>query len=259
MKHNTLLALIATLVLVFALAGCASSSVARSSASSDRIEIASEPSDSAASSDSSAESAAAEETDDEADEQRENLPKSARDYVEALVWQNGLGELVSYSQYQNEDGEWILEVVTRGADGNEYTSVIGADGTVLVNGFEQANLGDETDGDADASYDDSDAGENAADGTGGIDANDNDSDIKSYSNKEAKQAVVDNGLGTYIYSQEVQGSDGNMYQEITTRDEDGNDSYSYLDSNGNVVYDVDVELRYNNDGTADSAKQKKKS
>ena len=183
----------------------------------------------------------------------------AGDYVEQLVWQNGLGELVSYDQSQDANGNWVLEVVTRGADGNEYTSLIAADGSVLENGYavahpesaanDGADAGTETDANANA-----DAGvETNANADANADAN-TDPNVKKYSNTEAKQAVAENGLGTYMYSQEVQGSDGKIYQEITTRDENGNDSYSYLDSNGNVVSGVDVELRYNNDGTADPAK-----
>ena len=160
------------------------------------------------------------------------------------MWQNGLGELVSFNNIQDDDGTWVLEVITRGADGNEYRSVIGADGTVLESEFGDINA------DADEAEEDAN-GANAE----GDDEGDNDG-VKKYSNTEAKQAVEDNDLGTYMYSQEVQGADGKIYQEITTRDEDGNDSYSYLDSNGNVTYDVDVELRYNNDGSATPNKNK---
>ena len=174
--------------------------------------------------------------------------ENAEDYAEALVWQLGLGELVSYKQYQQEEGNWVLEVVTRGSDGNEYTSVIGADGSILESNYVKADA----DGDADDN-DDENADAETAETTGTDndgDESDDDSGVKKYSNKEAKQAVEDYDLGTYMYSQEVQGSDGNIYQEITTRDDEGNDSYSYLDSKGNVVSDVDVELRYNNDGSA---------
>ena len=179
-----------------------------------------------------------------AEAQEDDQATSARDYAEALVWQNGLGELVSFNNIQDDDGTWVLEVITRGADGNEYRSVIGADGTVLESEFGDINA------DADEAEEDAN-GANAE----GDDEGDNDG-VKKYSNTEAKQAVEDNDLGTYMYSQEVQGADGKIYQEITTRDEDGNDSYSYLDSNGNVTYDVDVELRYNNDGSATPNKNK---
>jgi len=272
MKQNTLIVLIAALVLAFALAGCGSSTAANSSASSDQIVVVSEPSVSASAasetaSDVSAASSSSEtksteaKVSDKADDEKKSQAASARDYVETLVWQNGLGELVSYRQYQDDDGDWILEVVTRGADGNEYTSLIGADGSVIKNGYDEANSGDDEDNDADVDDGDDDSDDVQDDTAGTVDDDESDdgddSGIKPYSNKEAKQAVLDNDLGTYMYSQEVQGSDGNMYQEITTRDEDGNDSYSYLDSDGNVVYDVDVELRYNNDGTADPAKPNK--
>ena len=282
MKQSTLLVLIAALALSFALAGCGSSTAASSSASSDQMVVVSEPSVSASAasetasalSSSSSEKSVEAQDSSKADDQKGSLPTNARDYVEALVWQNGLGELVTYKQYKDDDGDWILEVVTRGADGKEYTSLIGADGTVLENGYEKAHPATEANNDADAdAADDAEVNDAEADGTDDAEADDgndaaagtdddadsdDDSDVKPYSNKEAKQAVEDYDLGTYMYSQEVQGSDGNIYQEITTRDEDGNDSYSYLNSKGDVVYDVDVELRYNNDGTADPAKPEKK-
>ena len=121
----------------------------------------------------------------------------AEDYVNALVWQNGLGELVSYKQTQDANGNWVLEVVTIGADGNQYSSVIDANGNVLENGYVQANGG--------------------------------------YTEADGEYAAWENGLGEYVSSQQVVGADGNYYHEITTIGADGNQYVSYIDANGNVV------------------------
>ena len=58
--------------------------------------------------------------------------------VENAVFNYGLGDFVSY--YQNSDGTW--SVVTRGVDGNEYTSIFGADGSLISNGYTGPQQGD---------------------------------------------------------------------------------------------------------------------
>ena len=144
----------------------------------------------------SAESASAEPANEENDDSTDN----AEDYVNSLVWQNGLGELVSYQQYQDDNGNWILEVVTRGADGNEYTSTIGPDGNVIQGG-----------------------------------GDDDDDDAEPDSDSQVQEAVWENGLGEFVSSEPVTDVNGNTYQEVVTRGADGELYTSYLDSEGNVV------------------------
>ena len=62
--------------------------------------------------------------------------------VEQAVWDNGLGEYVSYYTVQGEDGNTYYAVTTRGADGNEYTTYMDGGGNVV----EDMEVGDVVDG-----------------------------------------------------------------------------------------------------------------
>ena len=53
--------------------------------------------------------------------------------VESVIWENGLGEVVSYQQVEGTNGVWYWEVVTNDADGNEVTHYIDASGGVADN------------------------------------------------------------------------------------------------------------------------------
>ena len=50
--------------------------------------------------------------------------------VESVIWENGLGEVVSYQQVEGTNGVWYWEVVTNDADGNEVYHYIDASGDV---------------------------------------------------------------------------------------------------------------------------------
>lgn len=48
----------------------------------------------------------------------------------AIIWEQGLGEVVNTTQVQLNDGKWYWEVTTRGSDGSEATYVIDVNGNV---------------------------------------------------------------------------------------------------------------------------------
>lgn len=50
--------------------------------------------------------------------------------VESVIWENGLGEVVSYEQVEGTNGVWYWEVVTHDVNGNEVTHYIDAEGSV---------------------------------------------------------------------------------------------------------------------------------
>ena len=119
------------------------------------------------------------------------------DYVEMLVWQNGLGELVDYRQEVDSAGNWYLVVDSRGADGNVYTSTIGTGGNVISNGYYEAQAED------------------------------------AYT-QQLEEYTWEHGLGEYVDSQPVVGENGVAYQEIVTMGSDGLYHYTYVDTAGNT-------------------------
>ena len=50
--------------------------------------------------------------------------------VDSVIWDNGLGEVVSYQQVEGTNGVWYWEVVTNDADGNEVVHYIDSEGDI---------------------------------------------------------------------------------------------------------------------------------
>lgn len=116
--------------------------------------------------------------------------------VEDFVFNNGLGEYVNHYAVQNDDGSWSWAVVTRGADGNEYTSYADLDGNYI-------------------------GGETPDNG------NDDDSDEPDFN---VENFVFNNGLGEFAYYYRT--DDG---WAIVTRGADGSQYTSYADDEGNYT------------------------
>ena len=119
--------------------------------------------------------------------------------VSDAVFDNGLGELVSYSTETDANGNLVFEIVTRGADGKEYSSVLDADGNVLENGYIQANSG-------------------AGDGNPNL----TEADIQNI--------IWENGLGEFV-SAEFQPSDGDTVDawRVITHDANGKEVVVFVD------------------------------
>ena len=119
--------------------------------------------------------------------------------VENAVWENGLGEFVSY--YYDEDGDcWA--VVTLGSDGEEYVTYLDNEGNVIGDNSEGEWVeddGEEEDGPSGPNFDD---------------------------------AVWENGLGEYEYS--YYDEDEGAWAVVTTGS-DGEEYTTYMDEEGNVV------------------------
>lgn len=88
---------------------------------------------------------AAEEPKSEESQSAQATEPISKEDVEEFVFNAGLGELVSYEVSQDANGEWVVELTTRGADGEEYVSVLGSDGSVLENGYEIEHADDDED------------------------------------------------------------------------------------------------------------------
>ena len=139
--------------------------------------------------------------------------------VEKTVWNNGLGEYLRYYAVQGADGKTYWAIVTRGADGKEYTTYFDAAGNKTD---QQLEAGSKPDGSSDAPA----------------------FDVES--------VVWNNGLGEYVRYFWAQGADGQGYWGIVTRGADGNEYTSYVDQQGNVIQGgVDVVPSSNNDADFD--------
>ena len=130
---------------------------------------------------------------------------------EAIIWQQGLGEVVNTTQVQLNDGKWYWEVTTRGSDGSEATYVIDVNGNV-------SNVsGDQ--GDNDNGNPDGEIGDSGADVLDGMDP----------------EAIIwEQGLGEVVNTTQVQLNHGKWYWEVTTRGSDGSEQTYVIDVNGNV-------------------------
>ncbi|HAM14909.1 MAG TPA: hypothetical protein DCP91_03415 [Eggerthellaceae bacterium] len=118
----------------------------------------------------------------------------------SFAWNNGLGELQRYYYVQGADGKYYWAVVTRGSDGNEYTTYADAAGAVVQGGVEVASNPD---------YD-------------GADFN-------------VEQLVQNNGLGQYRHYYWIQGENGQGYWGIVTIGADGQEHTTYTDEQGNII------------------------
>ncbi|MBR0403653.1 MAG: hypothetical protein IJI68_00305 [Eggerthellaceae bacterium] len=125
----------------------------------------------------------------------------------AIIANAGLGEVVSSTQVQLNDGNWYWQVEARTDDGGESTYVIDVNGNIT-------NVsGEQNDGD------DGMIEEGGAGVLNGMDPG----------------AIIANaGLGEVVSSSEVQLDDGDWYWQVEARDDDGDVSTYYIDVNGNI-------------------------
>ena len=128
---------------------------------------------------------------------------------EAIIWQQGLGEVISTTQVQLNDGKWYWEVTTRGSDGREQTYVIGVDGSITNVSGDQEDNGNP----------DGEIGDSGADVLDGMDP---------------EAIIQQQGLGEVVSTTQVQLNDGKWYWQVTTRGSDGNEATYVIDVNGNV-------------------------
>ena len=129
--------------------------------------------------------------------------------VEKFVGNNNLGQFVRYYYVQGENGKGYWAIVTRGADGGEYTTYADTSGNVVQGGVEVGSV-------PDAGYD-------------GADFN-------------VEGLVQKNGLGQFKRYYWIQGENGKGYWGIVTTDANGNEKTTYTDELGNIIQDGSVEV-----------------
>ena len=116
--------------------------------------------------------------------------------LSAIVQKNGLGAFLRYYYVTDASGKGYWAVVTRGADGGEYTSYVDASGNVVQGGVTH-------------SYD-------------GADFN-------------VEALVQANGLGQFKRYYWIQGENGQGYWGIVTTAADGSEVTTYTDEQGNII------------------------